>query len=72
MEREFFVSAQTKIVVKLLKASSGAAIFEQDMLFDILFIADWKKIGENRQLLTDLNTAHENKGMINYDYKDGQ
>jgi len=25
---------------KVLKASPGAAIFEQDMLFDILFIAD--------------------------------
>jgi hypothetical protein len=26
-----------------------AAIFGQDMLFNIPFIADWKKIGENRQ-----------------------
>jgi hypothetical protein len=33
----------------VLKASPGAAIFGQDMLFDILFIADWKKIGEHRQ-----------------------
>jgi hypothetical protein len=30
----------------VLKASPGAAIFGQDMLF---FIADWKKIGEHRQ-----------------------
>jgi hypothetical protein len=43
----------------VLKASPGAAIFGQDMLFDILFIADWKKIGEHRQLLTDCNTSHE-------------
>jgi hypothetical protein len=57
---------------KVLKASPGAAIFGQDMLFDILFIADWKKIGEHRQKLTDLNTAHENKGRIDYDYKFGQ
>jgi hypothetical protein len=56
----------------VLKASPGAAIFGRDMLFDILFIADWKKIGENRQKLTDLNTAHENKGRIDYDYKVGQ
>jgi hypothetical protein len=34
------------------------------MLFDILFIADWQKIGEHRQRLTDLNNAHENKGRI--------
>jgi hypothetical protein len=39
------------------------------MLFDIPFIADWKIIGEHRQRLTDLNTAHENEGRINYDYK---
>ncbi len=32
----------------VLKASPGAAIFRQDMLFDILFIADWQKIGEHR------------------------
>jgi hypothetical protein len=41
-----------------LKASSpGAAIFGQEMLFKIPFIADWKKIGEHRQQLTDLNTT---------------
>jgi hypothetical protein len=42
------------------------------MLFDILFIADWKKIGEHRQRLTDLSTACENEGRIDYDYKVGQ
>jgi hypothetical protein len=56
----------------VLKASPGAAIFGQDMLFDILFIADWQKIEEYRQQLTDLNNAHENKGRIDYDYKVGQ
>jgi hypothetical protein len=33
----------------VLKASPGAAIFGQDMLFDILLIADWHKIEEHRQ-----------------------
>jgi hypothetical protein len=56
----------------VLKPSSGAAIFGQDMLYDILFIADWKKIEEHRQRLTDLNTASENKGRIDYYYKVGQ
>jgi hypothetical protein len=56
----------------VLKASSGAAIFGQDMLFDIPFIADWQKIGEHRQQLTDLDNACENKGRIDYDYKVGQ
>ncbi len=56
----------------VLTASPGAGIFGQDMLFDIPFIADWKKVGEHRQRLTDLNTAHENEGRIDYDYKVGQ
>jgi hypothetical protein len=30
----------------VLKASPGAAIFGCNMLFDILFVADWHKIGE--------------------------
>ncbi len=42
------------------------------MLFDIPFIADWQKIGEYRQQLTDLSNAHENKGRIDYDFKVGQ
>jgi hypothetical protein len=46
----------------VLKASPGAAIIGQDMLFDIPFIADWQKIGEHRQRLTDLNYARENEG----------
>jgi hypothetical protein len=56
----------------VLKASPGAAIFGQDMLFDIPFIADWQKIGEYRQQLTDLGNARENEGRIDYDYKVGQ
>ncbi len=39
------------------------------MLFDIPFIADWTKIGEHRQLLTDRNNAHENEGRIDCDNK---
>jgi hypothetical protein len=56
----------------VFKASPGAAIFWQDMLFDTPFIADWKKIGEHRQKLTDLNTAQEKDGRIDYDCKVGQ
>ncbi len=32
----------------VLKASPGAAVFRRDMLFDIPFVADWHKIGEQR------------------------
>jgi hypothetical protein len=56
----------------VLKASPGAAIFGQDMLFDIPFIAEWQKIGEHSQQLTDLNYARENEGRFDYDYKVGQ
>jgi hypothetical protein len=42
------------------------------MLFDILFIADWQKIGEYKQRLTDLNNTHENEGRIDHDYEVGQ
>ncbi len=38
------------------------------MLFDIPFVADWYKIGEHKQSLTD---RRENKRRINYDYKVG-
>ncbi len=42
------------------------------MPFNIPLIADWKKIGEHRQQLTDLNTTSEIKSRIDYDYKVGQ
>jgi hypothetical protein len=45
----------------VLKASPGAAIFGRDMLFDIPYIADWKKIGDSRQRQTDLNNLRENE-----------
>jgi hypothetical protein len=56
---------------RVLKASPGAAIFGQDMLFDIPFIAEWNKIGDYRQRQTDLSTAQENKQRVDYDYKSG-
>jgi hypothetical protein len=53
----------------VLIASPGAAIFGRDMLFDIPFVADWNKIGEHRQSLTDQNNVHEKKRCIDFDYK---
>ncbi len=54
-----------------IKASPGAAIFWQDMLFDILFLADWHKIGEYRQSLTDHSNQRKNDQRIGYDCKVG-
>jgi hypothetical protein len=51
----------------VLKASPGAAIFGQDMLFNILFVADWCKIGEQRQSLTNCGNQQENAKQIDYD-----
>jgi hypothetical protein len=48
----------------VLKASPGAAIFGRDMLFNIPFIVDWKKIGDYRQRQTDLNNMRENEKNI--------
>jgi hypothetical protein len=54
--------------IRYLKASPDTATIGQDMLIDIPFIADWKKIGEHRQP-TDRNTNRENKSRIDYDNK---
>ncbi len=39
------------------------------MLFNILFVADWHKIGEQRQSLTDCGNQHKNAKRIDYNYK---
>jgi hypothetical protein len=55
----------------VLKASPCAAIFGQDMLFNIPFVADWHKIGERRQSLTNCGNQCKNAKRIDYDYKVG-
>jgi hypothetical protein len=55
----------------VFKASPGAAIFGCDMLFNILFVADWHKNGEQRQSLTNHGNQWENAKCIDYDYKVG-
>jgi hypothetical protein len=48
----------------VLKASPGAAIFGCNMLLDIPFVADWHKIGEQRQSLTGCGNQHKNAKRI--------
>ncbi len=48
----------------VLKASPAAAVFGQDMLFDILFVADWHEIEEYRQSLTDHSNQRKNAPRI--------
>jgi hypothetical protein len=53
----------------VFKASPGAAIFGQDMLFNIPFMADWRKIGDQRQSLTNRGNQHKNAKQFDYNYK---
>ncbi len=53
----------------VLKASPGAAIFGWDILFDIPFVADWRKIREQRQSLTNCGNQPKNAKWIDYHYK---
>ncbi len=55
----------------VLKAPPGAAIFGWDMLFNIPFVANWHKIGERRQSLTNRGNQRENTKRIDYDFKVG-
>jgi hypothetical protein len=55
----------------ILKASPGAAIFGRDMLFDVVFIADWKLIGDYKQRKTNHSNDNENKKRVDYYYKVG-
>ncbi len=55
----------------VLKASPGAAIFGHNMLFNILFIVNWNKIGDYMQHQTNLNMARKNSKQVDYDYKVG-
>ena len=45
--------------------------FGRDMLFDILFVADWRKFAEQRQSLHNRGNQQENAKQIDYDYKVG-
>ena len=47
-----------------LGSTPGAAIFNQDMLFDIPYIADWSKIGKRRQQQVDRSNTIENKNKL--------
>jgi hypothetical protein len=51
----------------VLKGSPCAAIFGCNMPF----VADWHKIGEQRQSLTDCGNQRKNAKPIDYDYKVG-
>jgi hypothetical protein len=65
MDNLLYISHSTE------NASPGAAIFGRGMLFDILFMADWHKIGEQRQSLTNRGNQQENTKHIDYNYKVG-
>jgi hypothetical protein len=55
----------------VLKAPPDAAIFGQDMLFNLSSVADWKHIGDYRQCQTGCSNKHENSKHVDFDYKVG-
>jgi hypothetical protein len=55
----------------VLKAVPGAAIFGCNMLFNILFVDNWNKIGDYRQHQTNLSFTLKNSTQVKYDYKIG-
>ena len=50
----------------------STAVFGQDMLFDIPYLADWKAIGQRRQILVDQRNVNENAKRVDFDYRVGQ
>jgi hypothetical protein len=58
-------------IARYLKPPKGAAIFGHDMLLEIPLMADWHKIGERRQSLTNCGNQRKNAKRINYNYKVG-
>ena len=54
-----------------LKATSSAAIFGRDMLFDVPFIADWEEIGHPRRLRVEKDNKRENRRQTPHTYNVG-
>ena len=44
-------------------STPGAAIFGQDMLFDLPYISDWSKTGKRRQQQVDQSNIIETNGL---------
>jgi hypothetical protein len=58
-------------ITRYLKPPQVQPFFGQDMLFNIPFMADWRKIGERRQSLTNRGNQRKNAKCIDYNYKVG-
>ena len=52
----------------VLKSTHGATIFGMDMLFNIPYVADWKKIGCRRQEQVECTNKYENSRCLPHDY----
>ena len=55
----------------VLGSAPGTAIYCQDMLCDLPYIADWSKIGKHRQQHVDQSNTIANRNQIDVDYKIG-
>jgi hypothetical protein len=55
----------------VLKATPGQLTFGRDMILPTSFYANWKRLQDQRQRMTEKNTIRENKNRIPHSYKDG-
>jgi hypothetical protein len=58
-------------ITRYLRPPQVQPFFGRNMLFDILFVADWHKIGGQRQSLTDCGIQRKNAQCIDFYYKVG-
>ncbi len=58
-------------IIQYLKPHQVQPFFWQDMLFEILFVADWHIIGGHRQSLPDHSNQRKNAWCIDSNYKVG-
>ena len=56
----------------VLQSSPGTAIFGQDMLFHIPYIADWNAIGQCQQTAVNHDAERMNKKRLDHDHAIGQ
>ncbi len=58
-------------IIQYLKPHQVQPFLDGDMLFDIPFVAEWHKIREHGQSLTNCSNQQENNWHIDYSYKVG-
>ena len=64
--------AMRTVVATSLGSTPGALAFSQDMLLNILLVANWKTVTHVREQRVNENLRRENAKCRSYDYEQGQ